>query len=329
VAVVAVSACGAPAMAKGGGYLNAKGVIASGAGSMSLPPRALVGAPQDHSVYVAQPTDDGTALARVDTSGNDPIHTEILSGSYSIPTVAIDRSTAGISADGSTLVLSQRLAGISQAVTRFEIRNGNSLRLKKTIALRGAYTFDAISPSGDRMYLIEYTSPRDPTQYLVRAYDVSSNHLLRKPVIDPDEAGEPMSGKPVTRATSPSGRWAYTLYRGSEEGPFVHALDTTGGKAVCVDLADLVPEADVRGASLSLSPDASQLTVAARNDEPLAVIDTRSLEASAPTAPDGSDGGGGSPWVLIAIAAALGLCAGAAVIAHRRRGRPGLAAPDA
>ena len=66
-----------------------------------------------------------------------------------------------------------------QAVTRFEIRNGNSLRLNKTIALRGAYTFDAISPSGDRMYLVEYTSPRDPAQYLVRAYDVSSNHLLR------------------------------------------------------------------------------------------------------------------------------------------------------
>lgn len=314
-------------MAKEGGYLNAKGVIASGAGSVSLPPRALVGAPQTHSVYVAQPTDDGTALARVDTSGNDPIHTQILSGTYSIPTVAIDRSTAGISADGSTLVLSQQLTGISQAVTRFEIRNGNSLRLNKTIALRGAYTFDAISPSGDRMYLVEYTSPRDPAQYLVRAYDVSSNHLLRKPVIDPDEAGEPMTGKPVTRATSPSGRWAYTLYRGSEEGPFVHALDTTGGKAVCVDLADLVPDADVRGASLSLNSGAGQLTVAGRNDEPLAVIDTRTLEARAPTAPD--SGGGGVPWVLIAIAAALGLSAGGAAIAHRRRGRPGFAAPDA
>lgn len=327
LAAATTSIGGAPALAKeGGGYLNAKGVVASG--SMSLPPRAVVGTPATHSVYVAQPTDDGTALARVDTSGKEPIHTVTISGTYSIPTVAIDRSTAGISADGSTLVLSQRLSGISQALTRFEIRNGNSLRLEKTIALRGAYSFDAVSPNGDTLYFIEYTSPRDPTQYLVRAYDVKAERMLRKPVIDPDEAGAPMTGKPVTRAVSSSGRWAYTLYSGSEEGPFVHALDTTRGEAVCVDLAGLVPD-DMRRGSLSISPDGSLLTVAAQGDEPLAVIDTQTLEASAPPAPEsGSNGGDGVPWALIAIAGALGLGACGAVVVHRRRG-PGIAAPDA
>jgi hypothetical protein len=328
-AVIAVLAVAAPALAKSGGYLNAKGVIAPSS-STSQPPRALVGPPGTHSVYVAQPTDDGTALAHVDLTGKEPIHTRIVTGGYSIPTVAIDESTSGISADGSTLVLSQPLAGLWQPVTRFDVLNGKGLRREKTISLRGAYSFDAISPNGDRLYLIEYTSVRDPSRYLVRAYDVRAGRLLHAPVIDPDEKGEPMTGKPVTRTMSASGRWAYTLYQGSDEGPFVHALDTMKGEAVCVDLVGLVPSEGLRRANLSMSPDGGQLTVTARDDEPLAVIDTETLEASSPPAP-GSPGGGGDgiPWVLIAIAMALGLGAGAAFIATRHRRASGLTAPDA
>ena len=48
-----------------------------------------------------------------------------------------------------------------------------------------------------------------------------------------------MTGKPVTRAMSPNGQWAYTLYQGSDEGPFVHALDTSGRSAKCIDLDGL------------------------------------------------------------------------------------------
>ena len=225
------------------------------------------------------------------------------------------------------MVLARPLMSLWRPTTRLELLNGKSLRLRTTISLHGAYSFDAISPDGDRVYLIEYTTPRDPSRYLVRAYDVSSGRLLRAPVIDPDETGEPMTGKPVTRAESASGRWAYTLYRGSEEGPFVHALDTVKGEAVCVDLAGLVPGADLRGAALAMSPDGSELAVAARNREPLAVIDTETLDANAPPAP-GADGGG-APWVLIAIAAALGLGAGGAVMVSRHRRASGLAAPDA
>jgi len=129
---------------------------------------------------------------------------------------------------------------------------------------------------------------------------------------------------------SASGRWAYTLYDGSEEGPFVHALDTMKGEAVCVDLAAFIPSASLRRATLGMSSDGSQLTVAARNGDPPAVIDTDSLEASAPPAPGNTGGGGdGTPWVLIAIAAALGLGAGGALIATRHRRASGLPAPDA
>jgi hypothetical protein len=326
-AVIALSAA-TPALAKGAGYLNAKGIVAPGA--MHQPPRAIVGPPASHSVYVTQPTDDGTALARVDTTGQDVIRTNMIRGGYAIPTVAIDESTSGLSADGSTLVLTRPLVGLWQGRTHFEILSGKTLRPRTTITVPGAYSFDAISPNGDRLYLIEYTSVRDPSRYQVRSYDVGSGRLLHAPIIDPDEKGEPMTGKPVTRTTSASGRWAYTLYTGSEDGPFVHALDTMKGKAVCVDLVGLVPSDGLRRANLSMSPNGGQLSVMARDDQPLAVIDTDSLEASAPPAPDSTGGGGdGTPWVLIAIAAALGLGAGGAIIATRHRRTSGLAAPDA
>jgi hypothetical protein len=45
-----------------------------------------------------------------------------------------------------------------------------------------------------------------------------------------------MRGAPLTRAMSPRGRWAYTLYDGGGATPFVHALDTARRTARCIDL---------------------------------------------------------------------------------------------
>jgi hypothetical protein len=53
------------------------------------------------------------------------------------------------------------------------------------LRLQGDFSFDAISPIGDRIYLIEYLSPKDPTKYAVRAYDVQAGRLLHSPVVDP------------------------------------------------------------------------------------------------------------------------------------------------
>ena len=61
----------APALAKGGsrdgGYLDAKGVVA--ASGLQTPPRAIVGPPGSGLLYIAQPSDEGVNLARVDTAG--------------------------------------------------------------------------------------------------------------------------------------------------------------------------------------------------------------------------------------------------------------------
>ena len=98
------------------------------------------------------------------------------------------------------LVLAQPLVKFPQRRTRFEILDATSLRVRDDITLPGTYSFDAISPDGGLLYLIQYTSPTDPSHYLVRAYDVSSRHLLRAPVVDPSESGRADDAEARSRA---------------------------------------------------------------------------------------------------------------------------------
>lgn len=312
----------APAAAKGGsrdgGYLDAKGVVT--ASGLQTPPRAIVGPPGSGLLYIAQPSDEGVNLARVDTAGGGTVTAHSNYGGFTIPTVALDKSTSGLSADGKTLVLAEPLAGLGGASSRFDVVKARSLRVRQSVSLRGSYSFDAISPDGNLIYLIEYTNPANPSQYLVRAYDVQAGHLLRKPVIDPSEAGQPMTGKPVTRAMSANGQWAYTLYQGSDEGPFVHALDTSGRSAKCVDLDGLNLPANLSGSRLVVSGDGDQLTIV-RHESDLGTIDTHTFAVSPPPAPSDSHG---FPWVLIAILA-LVAATGAGITSRVVRRRRGLA----
>ena len=129
------------------------------------------------------------------------------------------------------------------------------------LRLRGDFSFDAISPKGRWIYLIHYVSPQDPTRYLVRAYDLQHGRLLTKPVVDPSEQGEKMRGNPLSRAASPDGRWAYTLYDGAGEAPFIHALDTSGRTARCVDLDALAGKDYLWRLRLHLNEYGSALTI--------------------------------------------------------------------
>ena len=190
-----------------------------------------------------------------------------LRGSFSVPAVAYDGSPSGLSADGRKLILISPRKRFPRRRTTFAVVDTRAMTVRRHIALRGDFSFDAISPDGRTMYLIEY-SARDLAKYAVRAYDLSARRLLPKPVVDPDEADEPMRGIPVTRIASPDGRWAYTLYDNGRHS-FVHALDTAGRTAVCIDL-------DVRkawGARLELR--GTQLDVVSGRSRVLASIDTR------------------------------------------------------
>src|SRR2546423_647813 len=154
-----------------------------------------------------------------------------LRGDFAVPGVGLDGSSGGLSADGRTLVLTERRASIPRPHTAFPVPRADRLRLRRIVRLRGDFSYDALSPDGRRLYLIQYLSATDPTRYAVRLYDVRAGRLRPKPVVDPDEHAGEMRGEPLSRTYGPGGRWAYTLYDGNGKHPFVHALDTVAGAA--------------------------------------------------------------------------------------------------
>ena len=160
-----------------------------------------------------------------------------LRGRFGIPLVAYDSTAGGVSADGRTLVLIRPRARFPRQETTFAVmRTTPRLRLRRIVRLPGDFSYDALSPDGRSLFLINYLSPQDPTKYRVRVYDLARNRLDPRAVVDPREPPDAMNGFPVTRVSSPDGRWAYTLYDGAGKHPFIHALDTRDRKAVCIDL---------------------------------------------------------------------------------------------
>ena len=85
-----------------------------------------------------------------------------------------------------------------------------------------------------------------------------------------------MRGSPLTRATSPDGRWAYTLYDGAGGTPFVHALDTSTRTARCIDLPTLARTSALWQLRFHLDRSGRTLTLA-NGRRPVLAIDTLEL----------------------------------------------------
>jgi hypothetical protein len=267
-----------------------------------------------------------SVIAQVQRAGGRALRWSFLRGNFTIPAVALDGSPSGLSRDGRTLVLIRPRVSFPQSRTRLAIVNAQTPRTRRLLTLRGDFIFDAISPNGRLVYLIQYLAPKDPTRYAVRAYDVARSRLIVRAIVDPHEPDEAMHGFPLTRITSTDGRWAYTLYDGGGDHPFVHALDTSGRTARCIDL-DSLSARDLAMPRLRLDRGGSRLVVGSGTTA-LALIDTRTFAVSAPTAPR-ADGGtptrsdwGGAKTLLGAVGVAVLLAAGLFSLTLRRRRRP-------
>lgn len=217
------------------------GAAAADAGKGGPSPGVLVGwkgvVSADGKVrHVALTKDGETTVASVRVRGGMVLRHGSIPGQFGVPFVAFDGSTSGLARDGRTLVLSSFPVQPSpEATSRFAVLNAKSLRLREVITLNGAWSFDALSPDGRKLYLVEYVSGRD-VRYRVRAYDLERETLLREAVVDPRRGGRSMTGEPVTRLEGPSGVWAYTLYRKPAGLPFIHALNTRTAQALCIEL---------------------------------------------------------------------------------------------
>ena len=273
-----------------GAALVALGAFASTASADGLPVLGVdvggqgVTVPASPVRYVTLRTGQETVVARTAADGGRVLRFTQIRGNFTVPAVAYDGSSSGLAADGSTLALIQPRLSFPRARTAFVVLDAKRLRLRKAINLRGDFSFDAISRDGRTLFFIEYVSPRDPTRYNVRAYDVLSGRLLAKPVVDPHEGQDAMRGSPLTRTTSPDGRWAYTLYDGAGNTPFVHALDTSKREARCIDLPMLAGHLGVGPLHLTVAPNAAKLTVSMQG-RTLALIDTSSFRVSKPAEP--------------------------------------------
>lgn len=278
--------------------------------------------------YVAVGVRGGTLVERVRTSDGTLERTRFLPGSYGVPGVGSDGSTTGVSGDGGSLVLASIVRRYPPKRTTLLALATDRLRVEWRRTLRGYFAVDAVSPSGQWVYLLRYPDGNDPFRYQVRAYDAWHDRLLPKEIVDPREPDEKMTGFALTRAATPDGRWAYTLYQKQNGEAFVHALDTEGRTAACIDLPKL--SGDLSGVRLALAGGGRDLLVRTAAG-PQAVIDTASFDvrdpgATAPTATpasprDPAPADGGDPlWVLALIPlAALVVIP----VARRRRHRLG------
>jgi hypothetical protein len=292
------------------GALAFGGPIPPGQGGAGV---ALPGAPVR---YVAVAVRGGTLVERVRRSDGALEASRFLAGRYGVPGVGWDGSTTGLSGDGNTLVLASLVRSYPPKRTRLLALEPSRMQVQWKRSLSGSYAVDAISPSGQWVYLLRYPDPKQQFRYEVRAYDAWHGRLLPEPVVDPRKPHEKLTGVAMTRATSAGGRWVYTLYQAQDGSPFVRALDTEGRTGARIDLPRLA--GDLSGVRLALGGGRLLVRTGAASQ---AVIDTTTLRVSAPAAPrppatDPAPADGGAPlWVL----ALLPLGALAILVQRRRR----------
>ncbi len=257
----------------------------------------------------------GTLLETIDTAaGGGVFGWSRFAGSWGIPSVGTTLSSAqGLSHDGRTLVLAS-LGGPYASPSRFLVLDVRRMRPVRTIVLKGSFSFDALSPDASRLYLIRYASSRDLSHYVVRAYDMRRGRLLPGKIADRSEHEETMAGMPLTRTTSADGRWVYTLYQKPSGELFVHALDTVGAAAYCVDLPSSSTGNGAYNLTLSLRNRDRMLAVHWRSGRQWLDIAVGSWRISYPES--------AFPWAWAGPAAggALAALAAAVLLLRRRRG---------
>jgi hypothetical protein len=268
--------------------------------------------------YVALSNGTGaTLLVKVYTAGTAVYGSMTLPGSWGTALIGNGGEAGqGLSRDGRTLVL-ESTSGPLGSSAKFLVVDPMHWKVLRRITLRGSFTFDTLSPDASKMYLIQYTASNDLTHYIVREYDLRTGRLLPGKIAarDEDRNESTMAGYALTRTTSANGRWVYTLYQKPSGMPFVHALDTVGGVAHCIDLP-WSKRGDLYNVVLSLRNDDRTLAVHWRSGRPLLNVAVGSWQIS-------EAGGGGFPWAWMGftIGGALALLAAGALLLWRRRNK--------
>ncbi|HEY5942350.1 MAG TPA: M14 family zinc carboxypeptidase [Solirubrobacterales bacterium] len=266
IALLAAAAIPASAQAKG---LETMSAI-NGVAPPWSPYRYVAMAPR-------HPAEEGrtTTLAQIDREGGAIDRWWFLRGHWMTPAFAYDGSGGGLSADGGTLVLagyryayprpnrwSSRFAIVDTDTAQgFDPARRENLHPVTRITLEGDLKLAGVSPDGETVYLNRYPRPGYPAIHAVQALDVASGKLRPAPVSGSRNRRDRLEGLPVTATSDRQGRWAYTLYGGNGEAPYLQALDTEAGRVVDVRLPHLADETNPMLMKMRLDRDGDKLLI--------------------------------------------------------------------
>jgi hypothetical protein len=189
-----------------------------------------------HVVALAGPQPGTSRLWLVRDRDGKTVRERVVRGVLGVPAITFEGLVEGTFANGRRLVLASSVYD-DQTRTTFVVLDTRTLRPLRTIRLRGAFAYDAISPNGRRLYLLQYPQGVDGgIHYVVRSLNMRTGRLEPGAIVDKTEPDERMNGIALGRAWGPNRTWAYTLYNGGESHAFVHALNTRTRTARCIDL---------------------------------------------------------------------------------------------
>jgi DNA-binding beta-propeller fold protein YncE len=232
----------------------------------------------DWSRYYTVTTLTGSArLNALDPGSGRTIAQAVIPSGFALPNLGFQGPSAGLSPNGKWLALTDNGRAVTgKLVTSFLVGASSLSGSFKTVRVDGAFSFDALSDDGLRIYLIEKMG--DPNHYQVRLYDLGTNSLSPYPVVDKLDPKEPMTGIRGDSAADPLGNYVFTVYA-RDNGPFIHALPLDQPFAFCVDLPkDAVNDIEQQFRwSLAITQDGSTVYAANASLGRIAVLSTQSV----------------------------------------------------
>jgi len=191
-------------------------------------------APDWSRYYTVSSLAGSARLTALDPASGRTIVQIAIPTDFALPSFGYPGPTAGLSPDGQWLALTDNgRATTGKLVSSFLVGPSSLSGSFKTVHVAGDFAFDALSDSGQSLYLIQRMG--DPNHYQVRMLDVASGTLVEQPVVDKREASEPMNGIRGDSVADSQGQYVFTVYA-REAGPFIHALPLDQPFAWCIDL---------------------------------------------------------------------------------------------
>jgi hypothetical protein len=191
-------------------------------------------APDWSRYYTVTPVATSARLSAIDPSSGRTLAQASIPTGYWLPSLGTPGPTAGLSPNGQWLALTDNGSALTgKLVSSFLVGPSSLSGAFKTVHVNGDFSFDALSDTGQSLYLIQKMG--DPNHYQVRLLDVASGTLVAQPVVDKRNAAEPMNGIRGDSAADPLGQYVFTVYA-RQGGPFIHALPLDQAYAWCIDL---------------------------------------------------------------------------------------------